>query len=540
MRVGIVKEIRPGERRVAVTPETVAKLSKLGFEVLIESGAGDAAAFADSEYEKAGAQVSADTKEVWAANILLKVQPPESHPTLGCHEAELLQPGATLISFIWPHKNKDLVDRLSARGVTVLAMDQIPRISRAQKMDALSSMANIAGYRAVIEAASFFGRFFTGQMTAAGKVPPAKVLVIGAGVAGLSAIGAARGLGAVVRAFDTRPAVREQVRSMGADFLEVKLEEDGSGEGGYAREMSPAFIAAEMALFEAQAREVDIIITTALIPGKPAPLLLTEKTVDLMRPGSVIVDLAAEAGGNCALTHPGGVINHKGVTIIGYVDMPSRLAPTASALYGNNLVHLLADMGGAKSWHIDEADEVVRGALILLAGKLMWPPPKPAAPPPQDANAVKKPAPRASSSAIPALPTAKAAGHGGKSGKESGHGVQRISGRSQTIALSVVGVVLLGLGAVAPPAFLAHFTVFVLSCFVGWQVVWNVTPALHTPLMSVTNAISGIIVLGGMLKIAHSDKPAVIGLGVAAVLLAAINIAGGFLVTQRMLRMFQK
>ncbi len=539
MKVGIVKEIRPGERRVAVTPETVAKLSKLGFDVLIESGAGDAAAFGDGEYQKAGAQVIADTRQVWAADILLKVQPPEPHPTLGCHEADLLQSSATLISFIWPHKNKELVERLGLRGVTVLAMDQIPRISRAQKMDALSSMANIAGYRAVIEAASFFGRFFTGQMTAAGKVPPAKVLVIGAGVAGLSAIGAARGLGAVVRAFDTRPAVREQVRSMGADFLEVQLEEDGSGEGGYAREMSPAFIAAEMALFEQQAREVDIIITTALIPGKPAPQLLTEKTVELMRPGSVIVDLAAEAGGNCALTQPGGVVNHKGVTIVGYVDMPSRLAPTASALYGNNLVHLLADMGGAKSWHIDEADEVVRGALILLSGKLMWPPPKPAAPPPQDANAVKKPAPRASSSSIPALPAVKAAGHGGK-GKESAHGGQRISGRSQGIALSLLGIALLGLGAVAPPAFLAHFTVFVLSCFIGWQVVWNVTPALHTPLMSVTNAISGIIVLGGMLKIAHSTQPVVIGLGVSAVLFSAINIAGGFLVTQRMLRMFQK
>ncbi len=542
MKVGIVKEIRPGERRVAVTPETVAKLAKLGFSVLIESGAGEAAAFGDGEYEKAGAEIERDTRKVWSeADILLKVQPPEHNPALGCHEAELLREGATLISFIWPHKNKELVERLGKRAVTVLAMDQIPRISRAQKMDALSSMANIAGYRAVIEAASFFGRFFTGQMTAAGKVPPAKVLVIGAGVAGLSAIGAARGLGAVVRAFDTRPAVREQVRSMGADFLEVELEEDGSGEGGYAREMSPAFIAAEMALFAAQAREVDIIITTALIPGRPAPQLLLEKTVELMRPGSVIVDLAAEAGGNCALTQPGAVINHKGVTIIGYVDMPSRLAPTASALYGNNLVHLLADMGGAKSWHIDEADEVVRGALILLSGKLMWPPPRPAAPPPDATQAKKPPAPRASSSAaVPALQLNKAAGHGGKSGKESGHSAHRISARTQGYGLLALAAALLGLSLVAPPAFLAHFTVFILSCFIGWQVVWNVTPALHTPLMSVTNAISGIIVLGGMLKIAHSSQPLVIGLGVAAVLFSAINIAGGFLVTQRMLRMFQK
>ncbi len=541
MKVGIVKEIRPGERRVAVTPETVAKLAKLGFSVLIESGAGDAAAFGDGEYEKAGAQIESDTRKVWSdAEIVLKVQPPEQNATLGCHEAELLHEGATLISFIWPHKNKDLVERLGKRSVTVLAMDQIPRISRAQKMDALSSMANIAGYRAVIEAASFFGRFFTGQMTAAGKVPPAKVLVIGAGVAGLSAIGAARGLGAVVRAFDTRPAVREQVSSMGADFLEVQLEEDGSGEGGYAREMSPAFIAAEMALFEAQAREVDIIITTALIPGRPAPQLLTEKTVELMRPGSVIVDLAAEAGGNCALTQPGSVINHKGVTIIGYVDMPSRLAPTASALYGNNLAHLLADMGGAKSWHIDETDEVVRGALILLGGKLMWPPPRPPAPPPDAAGAKKPPAPRASSSAaVPALQVGKAAG-GKSGGKESGHSAHRINARTQGYGLLALAASLLGLSFVAPPAFLAHFTVFVLSCFIGWQVVWNVTPALHTPLMSVTNAISGIIVLGGMLKIAHSTQPVVIGLGVAAVLFSAINIAGGFLVTQRMLRMFQK
>lgn len=388
MKVGIVKEVRPGERRVAATPETAGKLVKLGFEVLLEAGAGGAAAFGDGEYEKCGAEVHADPQLVWnQADLILKVQPPENHPQLGKHEADLLREGATLISFIWPAKNKELVEHLASRKATVLAMDQIPRITRAQKMDALSSMANIAGYRAVIEAASFFGRFFTGQMTAAGKVPPAKVLVIGAGVAGLSAIGAARGLGAIVRAFDTRPAVREQVTSMGAEFLEVELlDEDGAGEGGYAREMSPAFIAAEMALFEKQARECDIIITTALVPGKPAPLLLTEKAIGQMKPGSVIVDLAAEAGGNCALTRPGEVVTHNGVTVIGYVDMPSRLAPTASALYGNNLVHLIADMGGAKSWHIDEEDEVVRGALILLEGKMMWPPPR--VKPPTDRKSV--------------------------------------------------------------------------------------------------------------------------------------------------------
>ncbi|MFO0573797.1 MAG: Re/Si-specific NAD(P)(+) transhydrogenase subunit alpha [Polyangia bacterium] len=533
MKVGIVKEVRPGERRVAATPETAGKLVKLGFEVVLESGAGEPAALADSEYEKAGCGVRQDAAAVWAeADLLLKVQPPEPHPTLGQHEADLLREGATLISFIWPAKNKELVERLASRKATVLAMDQIPRITRAQKMDALSSMANIAGYRAVIEAASFFGRFFTGQMTAAGKVPPAKVLVIGAGVAGLSAIGAARGLGAVVRAFDTRPAVREQVTSMGAEFLEVQLpEEDGAGEGGYAREMSPAFIAAEMALFEKQAREVDIIITTALIPGKPAPLLLTEKAVGMMRPGSVIVDLAAEAGGNCALTRPGEVINHKGVTVIGYVDMPSRLAPTASALYGNNLVHFIADMGGAKAWHVDLDDEVVRGALVLLEGKLMWPPPKPDKPPASAEAGKRPPAPRASSPAVVVHKPAR---------EKDSHAAPSMSGRTQAKALLALGAVLVGLGFLAPPAFLAHFSVFVLACFVGWQVVWNVTPALHTPLMSVTNAISGIIVLGGMLKIAGTSDLLVTVLGAAAVLLAAINIAGGFLVTQRMLRMFQR
>ena len=325
---------------------------------------------------KIGARIAPTTRELWAfADIVLKVQPPEQHGELG-HEADLLREGATLVSFIWPAKNQELVERLAKRNATVLAMDQVPRVTRAQKMDALSSMANIAGYRAVIEAASFYGRFFTGQMTAAGQVPPAKVLVIGAGVAGLSAIGAARGLGAIVRAFDTRPEVREQVQSMGAEFLEVGLTEDGSGIGGYAKEMSPEFIAAEMALFKRQAREVDIIITTALVPGKAAPILLTEEMVNMMRHGSVIVDLGAEQGGNCALTRPGEVVTRNGVTIVGYVDLPSRLAPTASQLYGMNLTHLLADMGGAKSWHVDLEDGVVRGALVLLNGDLMWPPPQ--------------------------------------------------------------------------------------------------------------------------------------------------------------------
>lgn len=527
MRIAIPTEVRAGERRVAATPETVARLKKLGFEVSVQSGAGEAASFGDDRYLEAGAEVVADVAALWAsADIVLKVQPPEDLPDSdayrslsGKHEAELLREGATLICFVWPAKNEELIQRLALRKATLIAMDQVPRITRAQKMDALSSMANIAGYRAVIEAASFFGRFFTGQMTAAGKVPPAKVLVIGAGVAGLAAIGAARGLGAIVRAFDTRPAVKEQVKSMGAEFLELQFEEDGAGEGGYAKEMSPAFIKAEMELFAKQAKDVDIIITTALVPGKLAPTLLTTEVVEKMKSGSVIVDLAAEAGGNCEVTQPGEVITHRGVTVIGYIDLPSRLAPTASQLYGSNLAHLLADMGGAKSWHVDVDDEVVRGALVLLDGELMWPPPKKEAPP--------VPKPRLPSTVPPAALQAAA---------------ERAERRSLSgpVFMVLAALALLGLGSFAPAGFLSHFTVFVLACFVGWQVVWNVTPALHTPLMSVTNAISGIIIIGGMLQISGPVSSPVTILGAVAVLIATINIAGGFLVTQRMLRMFHK
>ena len=386
-------------------------------------------------------------------------------------------------------------------------------------MDALSSMANIAGYRAVVEAASFYGRFFTGQMTAAGRVPPAKVLVIGAGVAGLAAIGAARGMGAIVRAFDTRPTVKEQVKSMGAEFLELNVAEDGEGAGGYAKEMSPAFIKAEMEMFAAQAKDVDIIITTALIPNRPAPILITEEMVKSMKKGSVIVDLAAENGGNCALTEPGQVVERHGVHIIGYTDLPSRLAPTASLLFGNNLTHLLADLGGASHFHLDLADEVVRGALVLRDGELMWPPPArpPVALPPDPKVAAPKPAPAA---------------HG-----QAGEDRAASPGRSWRSSRAVAFV---GLGLVAPPAFLSHLTVFALACIVGWQVVWNVTPALHTPLMSVTNAISGIIVIGGMLQVSGPPTSPIVILGAAAILLATINIAGGFLVTQRMLRMFRR
>ncbi|MEY3299972.1 MAG: Alanine dehydrogenase, partial [Cyanobacteriota bacterium] len=349
LSVGIAKEIFAGEQRVAATPDTVKKLQKLGFEVLIESQAGAAASFSDQAYESVGCQILSDARSLWqTADIVLKVRAPQWHPELDCHEADLLRPDGTLISFIWPAQNPELMEKLAHQGGTVLAMDSVPRITRAQKLDALSSMANIAGYRAVVEAANQFGRCFTGQITAAGKTPPAKVLIIGAGVAGLAAIGTARGLGAVVKAFDTRPAVKEQVQSMGAEFLELHFQEDGTGDGGYAKVMSQAFIAAEMALFAQQAREVDIIITTALIPGKKAPLLITRDMVESMKPGSVIVDMAAEQGGNCEVTQPGKIITHHGVTIIGLTDLPSRMAAQASQLYGNNLYHLLSDLGGAK------------------------------------------------------------------------------------------------------------------------------------------------------------------------------------------------
>jgi len=519
MKLAVPKECRPGERRVAVTPENVAKLVKLGFSVAVEHDAGAAASFGDDDYAAAGAEVITGTREIWqAGDIVLKVQPPAAHPELGVHEADLIREGGTLISFLFPGKNKDIIDRLAARKATAIAVDQIPRISRAQKMDALSSMANIAGYRAVVEAASFYGRFFTGQMTAAGRVPPAKVLVIGAGVAGLAAIGAARGMGAIVRAFDTRPTVKEQVKSMGAEFIELDVHEDGEGTGGYAKEMSPAFIKAEMEMFAAQARDVDIIITTALIPNRPAPILITEEMVKGMKKGSVIVDLAAENGGNCALTDPGNVVQKYGVHILGYTDLPSRLAPTASFLFGNNLTHLLSDLGGASHFHLDLADEVVRGSLVLNQGELLWPPPaRPPAPLPPEPKVIAAP--------VAAAHGAKAPASGGVAGP---------------VFALIAALALVGLGLVAPPAFLTHLTVFALSVVIGWQVVWNVTPALHTPLMSVTNAISGIIVLGGMLQLNGPMTSPVVLVGAAAILLATINIVGGFMVTQRMLRMFRR
>ncbi|WP_019500428.1 Re/Si-specific NAD(P)(+) transhydrogenase subunit alpha [Pseudanabaena sp. PCC 6802] len=522
LKVGIPKEVRAGECRVAATPDTAKRLQKLGFDVLIESDAGKAASFPNDAYFQAGCQIVSDPQALWAeSDIVLKVCAPDLHPTLDRHETELLREGGTLISFLWPAQNPELLNRLSQRKVTALAMDAVPRITRAQKMDALSSMANIAGYRAVIEAANNFGRFFTGQITAAGKVPPAKVLVIGAGVAGLAAIGAARSLGAIVRAFDTRLVVKEQVKSMGGEFLELNFKEDGSGEGGYAKVMSKEFIDAEMALFAEQAKEVDIIITTALIPGKPAPLLITQEMVESMKEGSVIVDMAAEQGGNCAVTRPGEVYRYHGVTIVGLTDLPSRMAAQSSQLYGTNLCHLLDDMGGAENYKVDRDNEVVRGALILHNGEITWPPKQPSTPPaPPQAESQTQ-------SAIATPSTQELVG-------------QKSNNLTGLLWPILLGAILIGIGIGAPSSFLSHLTVFVLACFVGWQVIWNVKPALHTPLMSVTNAISGIIIIGGMLQISGELTSPTTILGAIAILIGTINIAGGFLVTQRMLKMFQK
>jgi NAD(P) transhydrogenase subunit alpha len=527
MKVGIPKEVHPEERRVAATPESVKKLAKLGFAVAIETGAGLAAGFSDADYEAAGAEIVEGAESLWqSADVVLKVRPPMEHPGLAKHELDLTKEGQTLVSFLWPAQNEALLTRMAAKNLTALAVDQIPRISRAQKMDALSSMANIAGYRAVVEAANRFGRFFTGQITAAGKVPPAKVMVIGAGVAGLAAIGAARGLGAIVRAFDTRPAVKEQVQSMGAEFLELDFQEEGEGAGGYAKVMSKEFIDAEMALFAAQAKEIDIIITTALIPGKKAPTLITEDMVKSMARGSVIVDLAAEQGGNCACTVPGEAVERHGVTIVGYTDLPSRMAAQSSTLYANNLCHLLHDMGGATEWRIDMQDEVVRGATATHDGEIKWPPPKPSSPP--------APPPKVEPKTPKSLPPTRTT---------HAHGVEKRQDNDLSGPLTIVAaaVAMTGVGFYAPETFLAHLTVFVLACFIGWQVIWNVTPALHTPLMSVTNAISGIIIVGGMLHQQAGMETSIAGiLGAVAILLATINISGGFLVTQRMLRMFRK
>ena len=520
MRIGIPKEIHDGEKRVATTPEVAKQLIKLGFKVLIESGAGLGANFSDSSYAEAGVNVVEDAKAIWGGSeIILKVRPPSFNSEHNVEEIDLLHEKQVIITFLWPAQNAELLRKLAEKKVTALSMDSVPRISRAQKMDALSSMANIAGYRAVVEAAQHFGRFFTGQITAAGKIPPAKVMVIGAGVAGLAAIGAAKSMGAIVRAFDTRPEVKEQVESMDAEFLELDFEEEGAGTGGYAKVMSKEFIEAEMALFAEQAKDVDIIITTALVPGKPAPELIKEEMVISMKDGSVIVDLAAEQGGNCKLTEAGIVKKIHGVSIIGYTDLPSRLAAQSSQLYATNLRHLLTDMCKEKDGKIavDMDDEVVRGATVVNNGEITWPPPAPklsAAPPPKPAE---KP----------------------KDFKLDEEAEEKSSWLGPTVTLLFGGFALLGLGYIAPASFMAHFTVFVLACFVGYMVIWNVTAALHTPLMSVTNAISSIIVLGGILQISSGENM-IVWIAGFSVMITAVNIVGGFAVTRRMLEMFRK
>ncbi|MDR3298533.1 MAG: Re/Si-specific NAD(P)(+) transhydrogenase subunit alpha [Candidatus Accumulibacter sp.] len=529
LSIGVPREVYPGEKRVATVPDVVEKLIKLGFKVSVESGAGDHANCSDDAYRAAGAEIVDSAAALWAASdIVFKVRGPSSE------EVGRLRENGALVSFLWPAQNPELMQQLAARKATVLAIDSLPRqLSRAQKMDALTSTAGISGYRAVIEAANAFGRFFNGQMTAAGKVPPAKVFIAGAGVAGLAALGTAANLGAVVRANDTRAEVADQVKSLGGEFVKVDYEEEGSGGGGYAKVMSEGFQQAQREMYAKQAREVDVIITTALIPGKPAPKLITAEMVRSMKPGSVIVDMASEQGGNCELTEPGQAVVKHGVTIIGYTDLPSRLSKQSSTLYANNLFHLAEELVKTKSVSIEEGtvdtnmdDDAIRGLTVIKKGEITWPPPplKLAAPP------AAKPA------AAPAPAAKKASGHGHGSGEP-------MSIKAMTILFGV-GAILFGLvGAYAPAAFLGHFTVFVLACFVGYMVVWNVKPALHTPLMSVTNAVSSIIAIGALVQIAPPgivQSEIIRGLAIFSIVLATINMFGGFAVTRRMLEMFRK
>jgi NAD(P) transhydrogenase subunit alpha len=530
--IGIPKEIFPGEKRVATVPDVVQKLIKLGFAVAVQSGAGEAASIDDGAYRAAGATIVPDAASLWSgADIVFKVRAPSRD------EVNLLREGGTLVSFIWPAQNPELLQLLAAKKATVLAMDSVPRISRAQKLDALSSMANIGGYRAVIEAAHEFGRFFTGQITAAGKVPPAKVFVIGAGVAGLAAIGAANGLGAIVRANDTRAEVGDQIKSLGAEFVPVEYVEEGSGGGGYAKVMSEGFQRAQRELFAKQAKEVDIIITTALIPGRPAPKLITTEMVQSMKPGSVIVDMASEQGGNCELTEPGKVVVKHGVIIIGYTDLPSRLPTQASTLYSTNLFRLSEELCKAKDgvFNVNMDDEVIRGTTVVKEGTVTWPPPVPKL----------TAAPAGAASAKPDIKPAPSAKKG------HGAGGEPMSAGATTAVFGIAAVLFALIGVFAPAAFLGHFTVFVLACFIGYMVVWNVTPSLHTPLMSVTNAISSIIIIGALVQIAPPAIDAMSAaearpdvtirwLAVVGIALTAVNMFGGFAVTRRMLSMFRK
>ena len=523
MKIGSPKEVITGESRVAMTPDSALQLQKLGYECLVETGAGAAAGFRDEAYRAAGVQVVETAEALWdSADIVAKVRPPETQ------EAGRLKAGKTLISFFYPAQNKELLELCKDKGANVIAMDMVPRISRAQKMDALSSMANIAGYRAVIEAGNNFGRFFTGQITAAGKVPPAKVLVIGAGVAGLAAIGTATSLGAITYAFDVRPEVAEQIESMGAQFVYLDFkdqQQDGASTGGYAAPSSPEFREAQLKKFRELAPEMDIVVSTALIPGRDAPVLWTKDMVEAMKPGSVIVDLAAERGGNCELTQPDQkIVTSNGVTIVGYTDFPSRMAAQSSTLYATNVRHMMTDLTPGKDGIVvhNMEDDVIRGATVAYQGEITWPPP----PPKVQAIAAQKPKEKAKE----LTPEEKRAQEAAAFREQT---------RSQMMLLGIGTVLMLLVGAVAPPSFMSHFIVFALACFVGFQVIWNVSHALHTPLMAVTNAISGIIVLGALLQIGSSSK-LVAFLAAISVLIASINIVGGFLVTRRMLAMFQK
>jgi NAD(P) transhydrogenase subunit alpha len=520
MIIGVLKEIHPGERRVAMAPSVVKQQClKNAHSVLLEQGAGVIANFTDEQYEDSGAEIVETAHQIWErADLILKIRAPEVNHETGEDEADLLRKDVCLICLLNPGRNADILQKLAKTGGTAIAVDQIPRISRAQSMDVLSSMANISGYRAITEAAHHFGRLFTGQITAAGRIPPAKVLVIGAGVAGLSAVGSAQSLGAIVRAFDTRSSVREEIQSMGAEYLEMNFEEDGSGTGGYAKTMSKEFIDAEMKLFAEQAKEVNIIITTAAIPGKKSPILITKEMVESMIPGSVIVDLAAEGGGNCELTQPGETCVHKKVTIIGLTDLPSRLPTQASQLFSNNTAKLIQHLSQDGKLKLDLDDEITGAITVVHDGKVIWDPNKVKA-------VVEKPVQPLTqehlSKEVAAPPTVKET--------KNGTGLKVLA---WTMAAVFAG--LIGFGGSSE--FLSHITVFVLACFVGFMVVWNVSPALHTPLMSVTNAISGIIVIGGMIHLSGEQLllPAI------AVLIATINIVGGFMVTHRMLEMFRK
>lgn len=522
MKIGTPKEVYQGEARVAMTPDSALQLQKLGYECAIEAGAGAAAGFTDEAYAEAGVEVIKTAAALWkACDVVAKVRQPNET------EMKRLREGQTLISFFNPAANEAGMEAAKKSGANVIAMEMVPRISRAQKMDALSSMANIAGYRAVIEAGNNFGRFFTGQVTAAGKVPPAKVLVVGAGVAGLAAIGAAASLGAVVYAFDVRPEVAEQVESMGAQFVYLDFAEeqqDGAATGGYAAPSSPEFREAQLAKFREMAPEIDIVITTALIPNREAPELWTEDMVAAMKRGSVIVDLAAEKGGNCKLTVADEkIVTDNGVTIIGYTDFPSRMAAQASTLYATNIRHMMTDLTPEKDGKLvhNMEDDVIRGATVTFEKEITWPPP----PPKVQAIAAKK-------QEKPKELTAEE-----KKAKEAAAFKEQT--KFQVGLLAIGTVLMLLVGSVAPESFMSHFIVFALACFVGFQVIWGVSHSLHTPLMAVTNAISGIIVLGALLQVG-SGSFLVVGLAGISVLIATINIVGGFLVTRRMLAMFQK